>query len=130
MCNFFSFVSNGRGNVFFFNAEQRRTLILSQHQSFDSHTSIAEHFKPNKSGPGQKPDDVVNRYEYLNGEFVVDGRLIVGDDSEQVKQWCEQFVASDEFQQICLATIKDNGFAIEYIKNPAQDVLDYLKSNK
>ena len=39
MCKFFSFVSDGNGNVFYFDAEDRKFQANP-----DSHTTIAAHF--------------------------------------------------------------------------------------
>jgi hypothetical protein len=54
MCKFFSCISDGDGNLFYFDNEQRNSLkgIFN----FDSHTSIANYYR--------KDEDKMNKWEY------------------------------------------------------------------
>ena len=67
MCKFFSLISDGEGNVYYFDHKIRKEIISdkSKYDETDSHTSIAEYFKRN--------EDNSNKYEYnpLTEEFTV-----------------------------------------------------------
>ena len=114
MCKFFSFISNGKGNFFFFNGTERKNLLVSNPEDYkpDSHTSIAHNFM------GKEPtsDDLCNKYEFVDGNFVVD-QINVNDDSEKAKAWVESFVKTNEFDEICLAAVSQNGSAVNYLKD-------------
>ena len=98
MCNFCSFISDGHGNVFYFDAELRKKIINKEldYESADSHSSIADYFF--KQGSFhisinkllENADDKVNKYEYnpLTRVFTVD-MLNTLDDSEYVRKFCE-----------------------------------------
>jgi len=111
MCEFFSFISDGTGKVFYFDAKQRRDANLPKvdEYDFDSHSSIAAYFLQDPVA-----DDRVNKYEYSNGRFKID-QINVDDDSEQVKAWIFKFVKSKHFKDICLATCRSNGYALRYV---------------
>ena len=67
MCKFFSLVSDGEGNIYYFNAKQRKEMIKKNRGVYiDSHSVIASDFKLNP--------DLVNKYEYnpLTKVFSVD----------------------------------------------------------
>ena len=77
MCTFFSFCSDGK-KKYYFNWQDRQTLKGFE---FDSHASIAEHFK-------LKEDDL-NKYEYnpLTKKLVKDN--ICCEESEiNIRDWC------------------------------------------
>lgn len=59
MCNFFSFVTNGKGDLFYFNADERRFENGNQHR-YDSHSSICDVYKIN--------EDACNKYELIPTE--------------------------------------------------------------
>ena len=81
MCQFFSCVSNGQGNLFYFDWKMRKELLKSnpEHYEPDSHTSVAHKFNLN--------GDKVNKYEYnpLTKEFIVD-QINIKDDRALVKR--------------------------------------------
>jgi hypothetical protein len=86
MCKFFSSVSNGDGNLMYFNALQRKDVKLKKkYESFDSHTSIADHY-----GYVGKKEDVLNKYEYnpLTKLFTVDQLNNEVDDSKLIEKFC------------------------------------------
>ena len=56
MCNFFSFVTNGKGDLFYFNADERRFENDNQYR-YDSHASICEVYKIK--------EDACNKYELI-----------------------------------------------------------------
>lgn len=83
MCKFFSFVTDGKNNPFFFNDEKRSELIKSNPENyvFDSHSSICKFFN--------LKEDSSNKYEYnpLTGEFTVDQVNNKSDDRIRVEKW-------------------------------------------
>ena len=87
MCNFFSFNSDGKGNVFYFNAEQRAALREDNPQNYepDSHTSIAHFHGFDASG-----EDKLNKWEYnpLTRKLVAD-QINTTNDEVLVKAWTE-----------------------------------------
>jgi hypothetical protein len=124
MCNFFSFISNGRGKVSFADAKLRTDPEFIKNFEPDSHTSLAAHFYKSAAA-----DDQVNKFEFLNGEFVVD-QINVADDTEQVKKWCLNFVGGDAFKEICLAAVKQNGLALQFVKEQTEELcLAAVKQN-
>ena len=82
MCKFFSCNSDGEGNVFYLNAEQRKAT-KDKYESPDSHTSIADYY-----GFIGKLEDKLNKYEFnpLTKQFTID-QLNARDDSEYVKDF-------------------------------------------
>jgi len=87
MCQFFSFITDGMGNPYYFNHEQRKERGFNN--ECDSHSYIAEYFKPNKFDKRtERADDVVNKYEYnpFTKKFVIDQINILGD-SKQAEKW-------------------------------------------
>ena len=125
MCDFFCFTSNGKGKVFYFDAKQRRDANLAKAYSFDSHSSIAAYFLQDPVA-----DDRVNKYEYSSGIFEID-QINVDDDSEQVKAWILQFVKSEEFEDLCVATIPfDVGVLYHVQKQTPEICLAAVKQNE
>lgn len=89
MCLWFSCNSDGKGKIYYFNAEQRQqiregklfdgTKGNNKITNADSHSSISTYFGLN--------DDLVNKYEFrpLDRKFIIDQRN-VEDDSEIVRK--------------------------------------------
>lgn len=75
MCNFFSVTSDGKGNIKYFDWEQRQKILTRELTDDgniiypDSHTSINSFY-----GYQGEAEDTRNKYEYnpLTGEFIVD----------------------------------------------------------
>ena len=83
MCEFFSCISNGQGNIWYFNWELRKKCISRElDYSPDSHSSIADYF----GFKGDK-EDRMNKYEFnpLTRKFTID-QLNGKDDSEIVER--------------------------------------------
>ena len=61
MCNYFSFLSDGKGKIFYFNSKQREELRKNNPKNYetDSHTSIAHFY-----GYEGKNEDTLNKWEY------------------------------------------------------------------
>ena len=86
MCNFFSFISDGQGNIKYFNAEMRRQIIAGEYDyDMDSHTSICDYHRLN--------EDNCNKYEFnpLTREFTIDQINNRVDDSERIKGKMQRF---------------------------------------
>ena len=92
MCDFFSLISDGAGNVKYFDYEIRKQIIEGTlrdsrgHKitSADSHSSIMSYF-----GIYGAEEDMYNKYEYnpLTKNFVID-TIKNKNDSEQVNLFC------------------------------------------
>ena len=86
MCQFFSCVSDGKGNVMYFDAKMRQKILAgeTEYQDTDSHTSIAHFY-----GYRGREEDKLNKYEYnpLTTRFRID-QLNADDDSKQIKAFC------------------------------------------
>ena len=83
MCEFFSCISNGQGNIWYFDWELRKKFLSGElDYSPDSHSSIADYF----GFKGDK-EDRMNKYEFnpLTGKFTID-QLNGKDDSEVVER--------------------------------------------
>ena len=118
MCKFFSFISDGKGNVSYFNAKQRNTL---KGLDFDFHTRIARYFLPNRFYRAVGSAHQVNKFEFVNGEFAI-VQLNTDDDSAQVRKWCEEFVKTAEFQDIMLYAVLNEALEIRFIKSPSETI--------
>jgi hypothetical protein len=105
MCQFFSFIFDENGKMHYFNAKQRLELLKDNPKQLhlDSHASIAAFFKLD--------EDKCNKYEYLNGELIEDN--IVHDLKPNN---FDEFANSKEFQEICIAVVKQDGEALRCIK--------------
>ncbi|RLC08767.1 MAG: hypothetical protein DRI57_23405, partial [Deltaproteobacteria bacterium] len=111
MCNFFSFISDGKGNVKYFNLEQRKQISIENPDDYNvnSHSSIAEFYFKNNTA-----DDNCNKFEFSSGNFIVD-QINTNDDSKKCKKWINQFSNSNEFIEICKLAVTQNGNSIEYV---------------
>jgi hypothetical protein len=85
MCQFFSFTTNGDGNYYYFNHQQRMELKKDNpnHYDRDSHASICEFFGIN--------EDKCNKYEYKpkDGKFKID-QINSKDDSIRAENWVKK----------------------------------------
>lgn len=86
MCQFFSFVTDGGTDRYYFNNEKRHELLKSNPKNYglDSHSSICKYFN--------LKEDSCNKYEYnpLTQEFIVDQINNKKDDSKLANQWVEK----------------------------------------
>ena len=125
MCKFFSFVTDNKGNKYYFNWEQRKEHMAEDKDSreLDSHSYIAEfyNFKDTDSPFNKKQEKYLNKYEYnpLTKEFTKDyiGKF---DDSKEAEEW----VKSVDFKTIIKPLI------IKPIFNPLTDRNPILVSKK
>ena len=122
MCNFFSFVTKGDGKPIYFNAEERRAL--PDDVKVDSHTTIAVTKLKHVHA-----DDKVNKYEYVNNELIVD-QINVENDKEKAEAWIIEFVKTDEFLEICLEAVRNNGLALRYVMEQTEAIcLEAVRNN-
>ena len=107
MCKFFSFISDGKGNFYYFNAEQRKNFLKNESNTFypDSHSSIASFFNLD--------EDTCNKFEFqpLTKVFEID-QINTINDSQKAKR----FVKGLDFQKIVPELI------IKNIVHPFNDV--------
>jgi len=80
MCKFFSFVTDGSTNRYYFN-DELRNLLKDSDLNFDSHSSICKHFL--------LKEDNSNKYEFnpITGEFTVDQINNKKDDRAISEKW-------------------------------------------
>ena len=118
MCNFFSFISDGKGNVKYFNLEQREQFYKNNPEQYemDSHSSIASFYYGESDS-----DDRVNKYEYNKNGFIID-QINVEDDSEQVKKWLNEFIKTKEYKKLYETAVEQNGMALKYVP---EHLIDY-----
>ena len=109
MCRFFSVVTKGDGRLLYFSAEQRKELTGSDY-NMDSHTSIASYHKVS--------DDKVNKYEYIEGKFIVD-QINIKDDRGLAKKNILKLAESKEFKDIekYYFSTMDSYYAYEYCRD-------------
>ena len=100
MCQFFSLVSDGMGNIFYFDWKLRKKClegkeIKGHHYVADSHTSIADYF-----GYKGEKEDTLNKYEFnpLTKVFTID-QLNTKDDSKIVNKKSNSNL--DSYLQCC-----------------------------
>jgi len=85
MCHFFSFVTDIKGNKYYFNQEQRNTICKENKYEPDSHTSIADFYGFN----GNK-EDLLNKYEYNPYlEVLHEDTITFSEDFNQIWNWCK-----------------------------------------
>lgn len=116
MCNFFSFISDGSGSIFYAGSKLRQDTEWLEAYNPDSHTSLATYWTGKAQG-----DDLVNKYEWLKGEFIID-QINVEDDSLFCRKWIEGFVKTKEFQEICLVLVRKDGYALKYVKDQTPEI--------
>ena len=95
MCNWFSCVSNGKGFMYYLNAEHRQVIYdggelackkgqpITTKDGLDSHSAIANFFGVDC--------DKVNKYEFrpLDRKFTID-QINTSDDSAKIKRKCQR----------------------------------------
>ena len=87
MCQFFSLVSDGKGNPMYFDWKLRKKCLDKElNYEPDSHTSIADYF-----GRKGAKEDTLNKYEYnpILKTFQTD-QLNTTDDSKKIQKFCEK----------------------------------------
>jgi hypothetical protein len=90
MCQFFSFLSDGKGTYIYADWVLRKKILtgdikVDSNQGPDSHSWLAKHFVKNGA------EDKYNKYEYnpITREFTVD-QLNTEDDSISAEKWCNE----------------------------------------
>jgi len=115
MCKFFSFCSNGNGEYYYFDWNLRQSLKYSNLE-FDSHSSIATHFKFNGA----------NKFEYnpFLKTFKVDQINLPKDDSKKAEKWARSINFKDIIGVIKWELVEDvlkNPLEIEFKGDLARD---------
>ena len=93
MCQFFSFLSNGKGKFFYIKPEERQEVWDSKDNP-DSHSYIVfHHQQKGELAIGNEVEDRLNKYEYVitrNGwEFIAD-QINTTDDRDKAKSWVQK----------------------------------------
>ena len=99
MCNFFSWISNGDERYY--------------QAGVDSHSQLAKNHNWN--------EDKCNKFEYSKGVFKVD-QINTEDNSKQEEYWISEFSKTREFQVLCLAAVKQNGYLLRYVKKQTSKI--------
>lgn len=127
MCEFFSWLSDGKGSFFYVDSKSRKDKQLREKWSnFDSHSTISSFLS--------LKDDAHNKYEFtLDHGFRIDN-LSTNDDSIQAEKWIKWFIKTEEFKEIVKAEICDSPellfflFAEELFSGSENDTDEKLKS--
>ena len=86
MCQFFSCVSDGKGQLMYFNAKLRKQILDGRlNYAPDSHSSIAGYFSKRNTA-----EDNLNKYEYnpLTKDFKIDQINASFNDSDKIRRKC------------------------------------------
>jgi len=111
MCEFISFVSDGR-DFYAIKKEERRKhnywIGSDGPDGFqpDSHSYLAERFKLNV--------DKINKYEFdfVAGKFTID-QLNIEDDAASAERWIKEKSIEDFID--LMAAVRQNGYALQYV---------------
>jgi len=89
MCQFFSFLSNGKGKYYYLNAEQRKEVKGKNDLYPDSHSSIVEYYqKQGVLSNKNTVEDKFNKYEFNPLTKVFDeDQINTKDDSDKAENW-------------------------------------------
>ena len=127
MCNFFSLVSDGRSNIYYFDADERQRILhgdlKKKNYETDSHTSIADY-----CGFKGKKEDCLNKYEFnpMTRKFEID-QLNTIDDSEAVKAMCLKLDFKTIAPQLIIKKIVNPFTDIKMVKKPTTKDIANLK---
>lgn len=106
MCKFFSLCSNGKGTLYYLDANDRKA-VKGTDINPDSHASITEYYKK-KGVLALKADteDRLNKYEYnpITGVFTVD-QLNTADDSAVVEKKCGELDFSTIVPELIIKSV-------------------------
>jgi hypothetical protein len=107
MCKFFSFISNGYGRYFYFDADLRakiRSGEIDRTLEPDSHASIAEYFQ--SIDRLATSEDNCNKYEFnpLTQEFTVD-QINTKDDAASAEKWARKLDFSEIVPELVIKEI-------------------------
>ena len=125
MCNFFSLTSDGRGEIRYFDREQRKRILDGElDYNPDSHTSIDDFY-----GYKGEMEDCRNRYEYnpLTGVFTVDA-IHGEDDSAEVERKVRALDFSRIVPQLVIKPIVNPLFVEREHPEPSAEEISLLKS--
>jgi len=117
MCEFFSFLTDGKGSFYYADAQMRKNARgYDGKNQRDSHTWLGSYFIKNGG------EDNANKYEFnpFNGQFKVD-QLNVEDDTDSAEKWVRELKWSrvlDGFQPVKAKQLPWEGAAV---KNEIKD---------
>ena len=115
MCQFFSFVSDGQGKVYYFNYKQRQEIKDREH---DSHTSIADYY----GFKGEK-EDLLNKWEYNPfSKKLTKDRIVVKEEYPKIEKWISEL----DFKEIVPNIHFDKSFTNPLTQTKKEIELDDL----
>ena len=117
MCEFFSFVSDPKGNFHYFGAKDRKYKGVREYENYDSHTSIIHKY----ISKDPRMDCRCNKFEYVNGIFLID-QINGIDNRREAEAWVSKFVKTKEFQKICELESIVNGNGFQYLKRQTKEI--------
>ena len=124
MCRFFSLTSDGRGEIRYFDWEQRKRILDGElDYNPDSHTSINDFF-----GYKGELEDCRNKYEYspITGVFTVDA-IHGEDDSAEVERKVRALDFSQIVPQLAIKPIINPLFVERKHPEPSAEEISMLK---
>ena len=109
MCEFFSFVMNDKGKMFYFDREQRLAFNESNPKKYyiDSHASICDFYKLN--------EDKVNKYEYLK-ELEVDSKCF--DLGEEKQKIMDSFIEGLDLREFVVDSFNAYMYCVDVKDDP------------
>lgn len=123
MCQFFSCVSDGKGKIYYQDAEVRRRIKEGELDYIaDSHTSIAA-----QHGFHGAAEDLLNKWEYnpLTGKFTAD-QINTADDHDAVEKFCRELDWSTVAPELIIKPIV-HPFRDRHAKSVTKDDLMLLR---
>ena len=131
MCNFLSCVSDGNGNIMYFNYEQRQKIIKGEMRDSkghfitetDSHSSIMAY-----NGIYGEDEDLYNKYELdvFTGRFIAD-HMPNKDDSKKVEKKMRDICIKELVPELIIKNII-NPFAIKREQGVTKKEIELLKN--
>ena len=125
MCQFFSFLSDAKGNYYFADSELRKEIKQKKVQSWfensDSHSSLAKHFFKNGA------EDRLNAYEFnpITKVFTKD-KINIEDDSQDAETWVNNLNFKKIVPELIIKDIV-NPFKLKKVEKVSEKDIKLLK---
>ena len=104
MCNFFSFVQNAKGEIFYHGADDRRAARKKGDcTNLDSHSTIVF----NKISKASCAQDKCNSYEW-DGVQLIEDTIVRYGMTSAARRWIKAFSVTQEFSDICAEMVERN----------------------
>lgn len=106
--SFFKFVTDGSGSPYYFDTFARKKIK----EDPDSENNIIRHFLNNQK---------CNVYRCHKNKLIIE-KIERKDDSEQIRSWLNDFILTDEYQDLCWVTIQIKPGALYGMKDPCKEI--------